>query len=57
LGNSASLPKFPKDGIAAAEHATDFDPPIYNIWKQKEKTSGSSSQKTQITARLLPYAY
>jgi hypothetical protein len=26
---------------AAAEHATDFDPPIYNIWKQQEKTGGS----------------
>lgn len=25
-----------------AEHATDFDPPIYNIWKQQEKSSGSS---------------
>jgi hypothetical protein len=22
---------------AAAEHATDFDPPIYNIWKQQTK--------------------
>jgi C4-dicarboxylate-specific signal transduction histidine kinase len=27
---------------AAASHATDFDPPLYNIWKQQEKTSGSS---------------
>lgn len=27
---------------SAAEHATDFTPPIYNIWKQQEKTSGSS---------------
>jgi hypothetical protein len=26
---------------AAASHATDFDPPIYNIWKQQEKTAGS----------------
>jgi hypothetical protein len=25
-----------------ANHATDFEPPIYNIWKQQEKTSGSS---------------
>jgi hypothetical protein len=23
---------------AASEHAIDFDPPIYNIWKQQEKT-------------------
>jgi hypothetical protein len=36
---SANLPKNLK---AAAEHAIDFDPPIYNIWKQQEKTAGSS---------------
>lgn len=27
---------------AAASHATDFTAPIYNVWKQQEKTSGSS---------------
>jgi DNA methylase len=26
---------------AAASHAADFDPPIYNVWKQQEKTPGS----------------
>jgi hypothetical protein len=26
---------------AAASHATDFDPPFYNIWMQQEKTPGS----------------
>ncbi|MEI6258511.1 MAG: DNA methyltransferase [Deltaproteobacteria bacterium] len=25
-----------------ASHLTDFDPPIYNIWKQQSKTKGSS---------------
>lgn len=25
----------------AANHLTDFDPPIYNVWKQQEKTVGS----------------
>ena len=25
-----------------ADHATDFDPPIYNIWKQQTKSEGSS---------------
>ena len=25
----------PKSDKAAADHATDFDPPIYNIWKQQ----------------------
>ncbi len=24
-----------------AAHATDFDPPIYNVWKPQEKTPGS----------------
>jgi len=27
--------------MAAAEHATDFDLPIYNVWKQQTKTAGS----------------
>jgi len=27
---------------AAADHATDFEPPIYNIWKQQTKTAGSN---------------
>jgi len=27
---------------AAASHLTDFDPPIYNIWKQQEKTPGAN---------------
>jgi hypothetical protein len=37
--NMADLPKSDK---ADSEHATDFTPPIYNIWKQQEKTNGSS---------------
>lgn len=36
---SAGLPENLKP---AAEHLTDFAPPIYNIWKQQEKTPGSS---------------
>jgi hypothetical protein len=42
LGEFPDLEKLPKPQRAAAEHATDFTPPIYNIWKQQEKTSGSS---------------
>jgi hypothetical protein len=38
-GGSAVLGKTQQ---AAAEHATDFTPPIYNVWKQQEKTEGSS---------------
>ena len=37
--NMADLPKSDK---ANSEHATDFTPPIYNIWKQQEKSNGSS---------------
>jgi hypothetical protein len=25
---------------AASSHVTDFDPPLYNIWRQKEKKNG-----------------
>lgn len=28
----------PKATKSAAEHATDFDPPIYNVWKQQKKS-------------------
>jgi hypothetical protein len=39
LGEMASLPKLLKPQIAAAEHATeDFDPPLYNVWKQQTKS-------------------
>ena len=30
-----------KQNRSNAEHATDFEPPIYNIWKQQTKTEGS----------------
>jgi hypothetical protein len=33
----ADLPPVNK---AAAEHATDFEAPIYNVWKQQDKTPG-----------------
>lgn len=39
---SADLQKLGKSDRARAEHATDFDAPIYNIWKQQEKTAGSN---------------
>jgi hypothetical protein len=40
-GNFGQICNLAKSAKAAAEHAVDFDPPIYNIWKQQEKTSGS----------------
>lgn len=36
------LAELNKTDQSAAEHANDFTPPIYNIWKQQEKTNGSS---------------
>ena len=39
---TAGLPKLDKVDQSAAEHATDFTPPIYNVWKHQEKTNGSS---------------
>ncbi len=39
LRETADLPKSAKP---AAEHATDFLIPIYNVWKQQEKTAGSN---------------
>lgn len=37
FGEIGSLAETPK---AAANHATEFDPPLYNVWKQQEKTPG-----------------
>jgi hypothetical protein len=39
---TADLPGLGKSERAAADHAVDFDVPIYNIWKQQEKTAGAS---------------
>jgi hypothetical protein len=39
LRKTADLPDYAKP---AATHATDFDPPLYNVWKQQEKTAGSA---------------
>src|SRR3954469_11773511 len=35
----ADLPASDKSN---AEHATDFTPPLYNVWKQQTKTEGAS---------------
>lgn len=32
----------PNGAKPAASHLVDFEPPIYNVWKQLEKTAGSS---------------
>lgn len=35
----ADLPNMTKSDKSKAEHATDFKPPIYNIWKQQSKSN------------------
>ena len=37
---TADLPNLTKSDLAAAEHLTDFNVPIYNVWKFKEKSPG-----------------
>lgn len=39
---SADLPNLNKLDKANAEHVTDFELPIYNVWKQQSKSEGSS---------------
>jgi hypothetical protein len=38
ISGNGNIAEFAKTDRAAAEHATDFEPPIYNIWKQQTKT-------------------
>lgn len=42
IGEMADLPKLRKVDQNAANHESDFDPPIYNVWKQQTKSEGSS---------------
>jgi hypothetical protein len=39
---SRQMANLPESGKADANHATDFTLPIYNVWKQQEKTPGVS---------------
>ena len=39
---NAQLSNLDKSQQSAATHATDFQPPIYNVWKQQTKTNGSN---------------
>jgi hypothetical protein len=42
LKEMADLPKLSNPEQASASHATDFTTPIYNVWKQQDKTAGAS---------------
>jgi ParB-like chromosome segregation protein Spo0J len=35
------LASLPENLKAAANHATDFEPPLYNVWKQQEKSEST----------------
>jgi hypothetical protein len=37
---------------SAASHATDFDPPIYNVWKQQEKSPDSWVEAARDKGRM-----
>jgi hypothetical protein len=37
IGDFTHFDQMTEMGKAAASHATDFDPPLYNIWKQQDK--------------------
>ncbi len=42
FGDFGKVADLPKTDQANAEHAVDFDIPIYNVWKQQTKSEGSS---------------
>ena len=42
LGQNGELAELSKPDQSAATHATDFKTPLYNIWTQQTKTTGSS---------------
>ena len=39
---------------AAASHATDFDPPLYNVWKQQDKSSGVTIKANASSSSYAP---
>jgi hypothetical protein len=45
LGEFGDFGKLSETAKAAASHATDFDPPISNIWKQQTKSAGRMAAK------------
>ena len=40
LSGFGEIGKLSESAKAAASHATDFKPPLYNTWKQQERTPG-----------------
>lgn len=44
IAEMATLPNLRLPDQSSATHATDFQPPIYNVWKQQTKTNGSTGR-------------
>lgn len=42
FSQNGDIAELGKSDQASATHASAFDPPIYNIWKQQTKSEGSS---------------
>lgn len=42
LGQFGNIAEMSKTQQSAADHAIDFETPIYNVWKQQSKSEGSS---------------
>jgi len=38
---NGSIAEWNKTAEAAASHLTDFDVPLYNVWKQQTKSAGT----------------
>ena len=41
-GNTLGRYVIPSEDLAASRHETGFKVPLYNVWKQQEKTEGST---------------
>ena len=42
LANFTEIGNLSQSGKVSASHATDFDVPLYNVWKQQDKTHYTS---------------
>ena len=48
--NNLGSYKLSKSQLADADHATEFTTPIYNIWKQQEKSKGRDRRKPVVAS-------
>jgi hypothetical protein len=45
--------ELPKSTKPAANHEIDFDIPLYNVWKQQEKTAPSGPPRRRVSGTIL----